>query len=55
MKPINKSKKLFAFGVNWKKFLKHLNTERINKAEESLCEMLEMTNFEGKSFIDIGC
>jgi len=44
----------FEFGRNWSKFLELLNEERITKAEESLCEMLEMETLEGKSFLDIG-
>lgn len=47
--------KRFEFGKNWESFLKLLNEDRIKQAEKSLCEMLELKNFEGKSFIDIGC
>lgn len=44
----------FEFGKNWSRFLELLNEERILKAEESLKEMLEMENLEGKTFLDIG-
>ena len=45
----------FEFGNNWISFLKTLNPARIKTAEESLREMLELTNLEGRSFLDIGC
>ncbi|MGI8669917.1 MAG: class I SAM-dependent methyltransferase [Aridibacter sp.] len=44
----------FEFGKNWSRFLKLLNEERILKAEQSLREMLEVENLEGKTFLDIG-
>lgn len=44
----------FEFGKNWTAFLAHLNEDRILKAEESLCEMLETGKLEGKRFLDIG-
>lgn len=44
----------FEFGKNWSQFLELLNEERILKAEESLREMLEVENLEGKTFLDIG-
>lgn len=44
----------FEFGKNWSRFLEILNEERILKAEESLQEMLEVENLEGKTFLDIG-
>ncbi len=44
----------FEFGKNWSRFLELLNEERILKAEESLREMLEVENLEGKTFLDIG-
>jgi 2-polyprenyl-6-hydroxyphenyl methylase/3-demethylubiquinone-9 3-methyltransferase len=45
----------FEFGKNWSRFLTHLNEERIAAAEESLQEMLEVTDLTGKRFLDIGC
>lgn len=44
----------FAFGENWTRFLEVLDDERIHFAEQSLLEMLEVDNLNGKSFIDIG-
>lgn len=44
----------FAFGDNWARFLRLLSDERINQAEESLKQMLEVDNLNGKSFLDIG-
>ncbi len=45
----------FEFGENWRSFLKTLNPSRIEVAENSLREMLELENLRGKSFLDIGC
>jgi len=44
----------FEFGKNWSRFLVDLNDRRIARAEESLREMLEITDLKGKSFLDIG-
>ncbi len=44
----------FEFGKNWSQFLRLLDEERILKAEESLQEMLEVENLQGKTFLDIG-
>jgi 2-polyprenyl-3-methyl-5-hydroxy-6-metoxy-1,4-benzoquinol methylase len=44
----------FEFGKNWARFLGHLDDNRIARAEESLRTMLETSNLEGKSFLDIG-
>lgn len=44
----------FEFGANWARFLAVLNDERINKAEESLKRMLEVSDLKGKSFLDVG-
>ena len=46
--------KRFGFGDNWKDFLKVLNAKRITEAENTLKEMLEVDNLEGKTFLDIG-
>src|SRR6516225_1913680 len=45
----------FAFGQNWQRFLAVLNDQRIEKAEESLCRMLEVPDLHGQTFLDIGC
>lgn len=44
----------FEFGKNWSAFLGLLDDERIAKAEQSLCEMLECDSLRGKTFLDIG-
>lgn len=44
----------FEFGANWKKFLEVLNDDRIEQAERSLCDMLGVSNLEGKAFLDVG-
>jgi 2-polyprenyl-3-methyl-5-hydroxy-6-metoxy-1,4-benzoquinol methylase len=44
----------FEFGKNWSAFLSVLDDERIERAEQSLSEMLAVENLEGKTFIDIG-
>ncbi len=51
---IKDPKKRFAFGKNWSKFLSHLNEDRIEEAEKSLLEKLNMTSLKGKSVLDIG-
>jgi len=44
----------FEFGANWTKFLKVLNDDRIAQAERSLCDMLGVSNLQGKTFLDVG-
>jgi 2-polyprenyl-6-hydroxyphenyl methylase/3-demethylubiquinone-9 3-methyltransferase len=44
----------FEFGRNWSGFLGVLDDERIAKAEQSLKEMLEVDDLNGKTFLDIG-
>jgi 2-polyprenyl-3-methyl-5-hydroxy-6-metoxy-1,4-benzoquinol methylase len=44
----------FEFGKNWSNFLSILDDDRILKAEESLREMLEVSDLKGKTFLDIG-
>lgn len=44
----------FEFGENWRRFLFHLNDERIAAAENSLRKMLEVDDLAGKTFLDIG-
>src|SRR5216684_5514579 len=46
--------KRFQFGENWKRFLRVLNDRRIEEAEQSLQQMLEMQSLEGQRFLDIG-
>ncbi|NDJ17880.1 class I SAM-dependent methyltransferase [Myxacorys almedinensis] len=44
----------FQFGENWRHFLSVLNDERIAEAENSLKQMLELEDLQGKCFLDIG-
>ena len=44
----------FAFGANWARFLSVLDDERIAEAEQSLRDMLEVDDLQGKCFLDIG-
>ena len=45
----------FAFGKNWRRFLRYLSEERIAEAEKSLKGMLKTEQLSGESFLDIGC
>jgi 2-polyprenyl-3-methyl-5-hydroxy-6-metoxy-1,4-benzoquinol methylase len=44
----------FEFGANWARFLSLVNEERIAQAENSLKDMLGVSNLQGKRFLDIG-
>jgi 2-polyprenyl-3-methyl-5-hydroxy-6-metoxy-1,4-benzoquinol methylase len=44
----------FQFGENWRRFLANLDEQRIAAAEESLRNMLEVADLEGRTFLDIG-
>ena len=44
----------FEFGANWARFLRVLDDCRITQAEYSLLDMLGVSDFQGKRFIDIG-
>lgn len=44
----------FAFGDNWKQFLQVVDEHRIEYAVESLKNMLDVEDLNGKSFLDIG-
>jgi len=48
------SARRFQFGRNWRRFLEHVDNERIGEAEESLKHILEVPGLVGKSFLDIG-
>ena len=45
----------FAFGQNWQRFLSLLDESRISRAQESLRQMLEVSDLHGRTFLDIGC
>ena len=44
----------FQFGQNWSQFLASIDDERIQQAETSLKQMLEVDSLAGKTFLDIG-
>jgi 2-polyprenyl-3-methyl-5-hydroxy-6-metoxy-1,4-benzoquinol methylase len=44
----------FEFGENWTRFLDVVNDTRIQKAEESLKEMLKVKTLRDQTFLDIG-
>jgi 2-polyprenyl-3-methyl-5-hydroxy-6-metoxy-1,4-benzoquinol methylase len=44
----------FEFGQNWSQFLPNIDQERIQQAETSLKDMLEVDSLIGKTFLDIG-
>ncbi len=44
----------FEFGRNWARFLETLDDQRIQRAEESLRNMLEMNHLTGLDFLDAG-
>ena len=47
---------MFNFGANWKTFLKnHFDQEVLEKGTKSLTSFLNLTDFKGKRFLDIGC
>lgn len=45
----------FAFGENWQSFLRHVDRQRIERAERSLREMLRVEDLCGRRLLDIGC
>jgi len=45
----------FDFGLNWTRFLELVNAERIERAERSLADALEVEDLKGKRFLDVGC
>lgn len=44
----------FEFGENWSRFLKVLSESRIQRAEESLRQMLNLSTLRERTFLDIG-
>lgn len=44
----------FEFGANWSAFLRTLNPQRVELAEQSLQNFLGLRDLRGKSFLDIG-
>lgn len=44
----------FGFGANWARFLRHLDAERIDAAEQSLKRMLDLPSLKNMRFVDVG-
>jgi 2-polyprenyl-6-hydroxyphenyl methylase/3-demethylubiquinone-9 3-methyltransferase len=44
----------FAFGANWRRFLRTVDERRIAAAQSALQEMLQVDSLEGRRFLDIG-
>lgn len=49
------SRDRFGFGDNWRRFLEHLDEDRVRIAEQSLRDMLGVDDLAGRTFLDIGC
>ena len=47
-------KRGFAFGENWRRFLRKLDDDRIERAKRSLQTMLAVDTLAGKTFVDAG-
>jgi len=46
----------YTFGRNWQSFVDHcLSQEHVQLAEQSLRNVLGMENFNGCTFLDVGC
>jgi 2-polyprenyl-6-hydroxyphenyl methylase/3-demethylubiquinone-9 3-methyltransferase len=46
----------FEFGKNWHDFItRYLTPERQERARASLCDFLQLSSLDGRSFLDIGC
>ncbi len=46
----------FEFGKNWQDFItRYLTPERQERARASLCDFLQLSRLDGRSFLDIGC
>ena len=44
----------FAFGSNWRLFLSTIDEDRVRHAEDSLKDMLEVSDLHDRGFLDIG-
>ncbi|WP_455201305.1 class I SAM-dependent methyltransferase [Kaarinaea lacus] len=45
----------FAFGKNWKKYVRLVSDDRLQSAMDSLKHMLNEESLAGKTFVDVGC
>jgi 2-polyprenyl-6-hydroxyphenyl methylase/3-demethylubiquinone-9 3-methyltransferase len=44
----------FEFGKNWRRYLTRLDEDRVREAERSIRELLEVSDLQGRSFLDVG-
>ena len=49
------STKTFAFGKNWKRFVKKCDKKRVEVAKKWTADFLGMKDLKGKLFLDVGC
>ncbi len=52
--PMESAHTRFAFGANWREYLRVLDEDRIMVAMQSLCAMLEVQDLRDRRFLDIG-
>lgn len=46
----------FSFGKNWQDFIEfYLTPERVSIAKQHIAKFLEVPDFKGRSFLDVGC
>ena len=45
----------FAFGANWRRFLRNVDEQTIEEARVGLMSLLPMANLQGRRFLDAGC
>jgi 2-polyprenyl-6-hydroxyphenyl methylase/3-demethylubiquinone-9 3-methyltransferase len=45
----------FEFGLNWSKFLKVVDENRLARAEQTLQKLLAVEDLRSMNFLDIGC
>lgn len=45
----------FAFGASWRRYLDDIDARRIQSAEQSLRNVLDMPELRGQRFLDMGC
>src|SRR5712691_8414442 len=46
----------FSFGKNWERFIKkHFSDERVELSKKHLLDFLQISDLQGKYFLDVGC
>lgn len=45
----------FRFGKNWTQYLQLFDPQRLQRARETLQDMIGLSDFTGQTFLDIGC